>query len=116
MSTDDIIRSSEAAIEAEYRRAMVVEPRQRRLARVVADLGLPVPADWATVNDDGTVEFLPLTAAEGDRLLCLLEDIAANRPVQVIVTRGSATLFEPGAPAGPVPAPHPSSVHVVVPR
>jgi hypothetical protein len=116
MSTDDIIQASEAAIEAEYRRAMVIEPRQRRLTRVLADLGLSVPAGWATVNEDGTVDFSTLAERQADQLLCLLEDIAANRPVQVIITRGGPSLFDPGAPAGPMPAPVTSSVHVVVPQ
>lgn len=116
MSTDDIIRHSEEAIDAEYRRAMVIEPRMRRLQRALGDLGLPVPADWVTPNDDGTVDFSTLSERQFDQLLCLFEDIAANRPIEVIITRGGPTLFDPGAPAGPVPAPAQSSVHVVVPR
>lgn len=116
MSTDDIIRASEEAIDAEYRRAMVIEPRMRRFTRALRDIGLPVPAEWATPNDDGTVDFSTLDPRQFDQLVCLLEDIAAGRPVQVIITRGGPTLFDPGAPAGPLPAPTQSSVHVVVPR
>ena len=100
-----------------YLRIMRIEPQLRRFARAMADLGAPVPSDWAT-QADGTeaVEFGTLTPKQFDRLLCLMEDLAAGRSVTVTVTRGGPSLFHPGAASGPVAPPTPSSVHMVMPR
>jgi hypothetical protein len=57
-----------------------------------------------------------LDATQFDRLLCLLEDLADGRPVNIVITRGGPTLFDPGAPSGPVRPSVPSSVHMVVPQ
>jgi len=48
--------------------------------------------------------------------VCLLEDIAADRPVQVTLLRGGPSLFDVGPPQGPTPAHVPSTVHMVVPK
>ena len=70
-----------------------------------------MPADWATQDDLETVHFGDLTARQFDRLVCLLEDLAAGRPVTVV--RGGPTLFSAGTPAGPVSPPAaPSTVTV----
>jgi hypothetical protein len=112
---DDLIESATEVLEAEYLRAATIEPQLRRFARALADIGAPVPAGWATQTDPATVCFGDLTARQFDRLLCLLEDLAANRPISVTIARGGATLFDPGPPAGPVAPPVVSSVHMVVP-
>lgn len=106
---------TERLLEATYERATRIEPQLRRFARVLADLGAPVPAAWASQHDLDTVQFGGLTAAQFDRLLCLLEDLAANRPVTVTIVRGGPTLFDPGPPSGPVTPPATSSVHMLVP-
>lgn len=114
--TPEIAADTDALLQAAYDRMMRVEPQLRRFARVIGDLGLPVPEDWATQDDGDRVTFGQLTTHQFDRLLCLLEDIAARRPVQVTITRGGPTLFDPGAPAGPAVRPVASTVHLAVPR
>ena len=112
----DLIEAAEAVIEDAYVAATVIEPQLRRFRRAFTDVGLPVPGDWATPNAEGGFDFGSLTAKQLDRLICLLEDIAENRPIEVTIMRGGPTLFDPGAPAGPSVAPRTSSVHVVVPQ
>ncbi len=102
-------------LAAAHTRMMRVEPQLRRFARAMADLGAPVPAEWAH-HDGDQVTFGDLTAKQFDRLICLVEDLAARRTVTVTVMRGGPSLFDPGAPAGPVPAPVASTVHMVVPQ
>ncbi|MEN9506566.1 MAG: hypothetical protein RI958_2492 [Actinomycetota bacterium] len=118
MSDDHTPIDDETAqmLEHVYVRATRIEPQLRRFSRVLADLGLPVPADWASQDDLSTVSFADLTVTQFDRLLCLFEDLAANRPISVTVVRGGPTLFDPGPPSGPVSPPSTSSVHMVVPR
>ena len=103
-------------LSATYERMMRIEPQLRRFARAAADLGLPVPADWATQDDLDTVRFGDLTARQFDRLLCLLEDLAGRRLVNVTIVRGGPSLFSAGVPSGPVAPPAPSTVHIQVPR
>lgn len=91
------------------------EPQLRRMRRALADLGAAVPEEWVH-QVDGRFEFASLTPAQFDRLLCLLEDVAEHRPIEVTVMDGGPRLFDPGAPAGPVAEPRPSSIHMVVPR
>ena len=112
---DELISDANEVLEAEYRRMMCIEPQLRRFARAMADLGAPVPENWATQLESEVVTFRDLSAKTFDRLLCLMEDLAANRPVTVTVMRGGPTLFDPGAPAGPVAPSVVSSVHMVVP-
>lgn len=112
----NISRAVETAIEAEHIRITRLEPRLRRFQRVMTDLLAAVPSDWASLNDDATVDFSTLTGSQFDHLLCLLEDIAMNRPIRVIVLRGGPNLFDPGAPAGPTSTPIASTVHMSVPR
>jgi hypothetical protein len=107
---------TEQMLEQAYVRLTRIEPQLRRFSRVLADLGLPVPADWASQDDLESVGFASLTVKQFDRLLCLFEDLAANRPITVTVVRGGPTLFDAGPPSGPVAPPAPSSVHMVVPR
>lgn len=106
---DEVLRTTQ-------HRMQVVEPQLRRFARAVIDLGLPVPADWATQGDDCSVSFSALTTKQFDAMIRLLEDIAANRPI--VITRGQSgpTLFDPGSAVGPAPAPVVSTVHMSVPR
>lgn len=111
----DLANEVEAVLAAAHERMMRIEPQLRRFARAMADLGAPVPADWATQPASDTVEFGSLTPKQFDRLLCLMEDLAAHRPIHVTVMHGGPTLFDPGAPTGPVAGPAPSSVHLVVP-
>ena len=89
-------------------------PQVRRMRRALTDLGAPVPEQWVHASDD-TFTFDALTATQFDRLLCLIEDLAEDRPVHVTVMSGPR-LFDPGAPAGPVAIPQQSSVHMVVPQ
>lgn len=103
-------------LESEYTRITRLEPRLRRFQRVMKDLLASVPADWATINDDETVDFSRLSPAQFDRLVCLFEDIAMNRPIRVTIVRGGPNLFDPGAPVGPSTAPVASTVHMSVPR
>ncbi len=92
-------------------------PRLRRALRALSDLSAPVPEDWITVDDDGNATFATLPAQAFDRLVCLLEDLAEHRPVEVTVVRTGPTLFGPIAPRGPTNSvPAPSSVHPVINR
>lgn len=107
-------------LAAAYRHERIVAPQMRRFARAMADLGLPVPADWATVGGDpadpGTrVSFGELSLRTFDRLVCLLEDIADGRPVEVTVMEGGPTLFGPANPPLPLPAPTTPDIHLRVP-
>lgn len=113
---DDLINGTNEVLDAEYLRITRIEPQLRRFARAMADLGAPVPRDWATEGDPEVVKFGSLSPKVFDRLLCLMEDLAANRPITVTVMRGGPTLFDPGAPAGPVAPSFVSSVHMVVPQ
>ena len=112
----ELTQAMSEVLEAAHARVMCIEPQLRRFARALADLGAPVPAEWATQDDADLVQFGSLKPKQFDRLICLIEDLAANRPIHVTITRGGPTLFDPGAPAGPIARPVPSTVHLVVPR
>ncbi len=111
----DLVNNTNEVLEAEYLRIMRIEPQLRRFARAMADLGAPVPTNWVAQDDPDVVTFGRLSPKAFDRLLCLMEDLAAHRPITVTVTRGGPTLFDAGAPAGPVAPPTASSVHMMVP-
>ena len=102
-----------------------LQPRLRRLNTALADLGLlrEVGAGWATVGQHG-FEFGLLADDSIDRLVCLLEDLAAAvgssvgdpcitladttpRPRRLIT---AAVFIAPSQPPT-----HMSSVHPVVP-
>ena len=102
-------------LETTRHRMHTVEPQLRRFARAVADLGLPVPAEWA-MHDEHEVTFSALTHKQFDAMIRLLEDIAANRPIVVTRAQAGAALFDVGPAVGPAPAPIVSSVHMSVPR
>jgi hypothetical protein len=90
-------------------------PRLRRAIRALADLGVSTPSDWITLDDEGNAVFAPMPAKLFDRLVCLLEDLAEQRPVNVTVVRTGPTLFDPGAPTGPTASvPTASTVHPVI--
>lgn len=90
-------------------------PRLRRAVRALADLEVGVPGNWISLDDQGNASFASLPAAVFDRLVCLLEDLAEQRPVAVTVVRSGPTLFDPGAPEGPTAStPTPSTVHPVI--
>lgn len=112
---DPVFDETERLLEAEYLRVMRIEPRLRRFVRALTELGAPVPADWATTADGESFDFTALTSKQFDRLVCLVEDLAANRPITVTIQRGGPTLFDPGAPTGPSVSPTTSSIHIVVP-
>ena len=116
MNDPDAISEIEEVLAAAYHQAMAIDPRMRRFSRALADLGMPVPAEWATTDGEGTVEFAPISWKAFDRLVCLLEDIAGGRRVHVTVVQGGPTLFGPATPPGPMPAPAGSSIHLTVPR
>ena len=103
-------------LSAAYERMMRIEPQLRRFARAAADLGMPVPADWAAQDHIDTVHFGDLTARQFYRLVCLLYDLPARRHVHVTVVRRAPSLFSAGTPGGPVAPPSPSTVHIQVPR
>jgi hypothetical protein len=111
----DLNHELDEVLSATYERMMRIEPQLRRFARAMADIGAPVPADWATQEGD-TVDFGSLTPKQFDRLICLMEDIAAHRPIRVTIMRSGPTLFDPGVPQGPVAPQAPSTVHMQVPR
>jgi hypothetical protein len=111
----DLPHELDEVLNATYDRVMRVESQLRRFARAMVDIGAPVPADWATQDGD-VVDFKALTPKQFDRLICLVEDIAARRPIHVTIMRGGPTLFDPGVPAGPVVQPAQASVHMQVPR
>lgn len=115
MSDDNpIIDETERLLEAEYMRVVRIEPLLRRFSRALRDIGAPVQGDWASSEDGETFDFAALTERQFDRLVCLVEDLAANRPITVTIARGGPTLFDPGAPVGPSTTPSQSSVHIVV--
>ena len=101
-------------------RSTGIDPRMRRFARTLDDLGLPLPDNWATVevDADGTpvkVDFASVPWATLDRLVCLLEDIAEARPVTVIRPMGGPTLFDIDPSPAPTPAPRSTTLHISVP-
>jgi|GEM_PF-2723812 len=128
MSTSDFPEMAADLVDglaAEYHRVVAVDPRLRRLQRALADLGLPLPAEWAEygVDDEGNevVHFTDITWSVAQRLVSALEDLAARRSTSSSSSGGHGTranLFSPG----PAPAPQllepepPSTVHIEVPR
>ena len=115
MNQPESINEINETLRAEYHRVMAIDPRMRRFARALADLSFQVPTDWARHNGDDQVEFGPLSWKVFDRLVCLVEDLAEGRPVQVTVMQGGPTLFDMGSAHGPLPAPRPRTVHIEVP-
>jgi len=112
----EIEAAATAILESAYARIVSVEPQLRRFAQAMADLGAPVPDGWARQDSPEAVTFGALTPAQFDRLLCLLEDLAAGRAVNVTVLRGGPSLLQTGAPAGPSASPITSIAHMVVPQ
>jgi len=110
-----LAHEADQVVRAARHRMQTIEPQLRRFARAAVDLGLPVPADWAT-HDDEQVTFSALSPRQFDAMIRLLEDIAANRPIVVTRPPGGASLFDVGPAVGPAPAPVVSSVHMSVPR
>lgn len=127
MSTSDFPEmAAELAdgLAAEYHRAVAVDPRLRRLQRTLADLGLPLPADWVQygVDENGAecLTFAPITWATAQRLVASLEDLAARRSSS---THSGGATPQPSLMApDPCPSPQlltpdrPSTVHMEVPR
>ena len=110
----------EAAMQREVTAANVVAPNMRRLHRVLDELGLPVPDDWVSIDTDAdgrptAAHFASMSWKSLDRMLCLLEDLAAGRPVTVVRPMGGPTLFDMGPAAGPTPSPRPNGLHMAVP-
>lgn len=114
-----------AGLVAEYHRATAVDPRIRRLQRSLADLGIPLPADWAeySTDDDGNevLTFGDISWTVAQRLVAVLEDLAARRSTSSTSSGGQgtrATLFSPGPGPAPqlLPPERPSTVHIEVPR
>lgn len=52
----------------------------QRFRLALADLGLPVPADWLTSEDGTAVSFGDLTPRQADRLALALEELLARLP------------------------------------
>ena len=117
----DLLQQIDAGLHEQLRRATAIDPRLRRFRRALLDLGLPLPTDWGTVpSTDGApdptvVEFDAIPWATFDRLVCLLEDIAEGRPVEVTVVQGGPTLFDSGPAPAPLPERAPSTAHIQVP-
>lgn len=116
--TTHLLEQLEAGLTQQFLRATAIDPRLRRFARAVADLGLPVPADWAVAPPDpsGRVEFGSLSWGSFDRLVRLLEDLAGQPVGRAMCAPGGATLFNPGPAPAPIIARPPSTVHIQVPR
>lgn len=115
-ATPDPLHQLDTDLAARYQWATTIEPRLRRFYRLARDLGIDLPANWVDHSDPQVARLEPLSTTQFDRLLCLFEDLLDGRPVNVIITRGGPTLFDPGAPAGPVVPAVPSSAHMVVPQ
>lgn len=115
MNPPEFINEIDETLTAEYHRVMAIDPRMRRFARALADLSFPVPTDWACHNGNDLVEFGPLSWDVFDQLVCLVEDLAEGRPLQVTVMQGAPTLFEMGSAPGPLPVPTQRTVHIEVP-
>ena len=114
-----------AGLAAEYHRATAVDPRIRRLQRTLADLGLPLPADWAEYSTDAegneVLTFNDISWTVAQRLVAALEDLAARRSTSSASSGGQGTranLFSPGPAPAPqlLPPEPPSTVHIEVPR
>jgi hypothetical protein len=102
-------------LQRHYLDEMRWHPRLRRAKRALADLGVAVPVDWIRLDDHGNATFTELPNRVFDHLVCLLEDLAEQRPINVTVVRTGPNLFDPGAPEGPTPtAPTQSTVHPVI--
>ncbi len=52
----------------------------QRFRLALADLGLPLPADWLTSEDGTAVSFGDLTPRQADRLVHALEELLARLP------------------------------------
>ena len=72
---------------------------------------------FATANSGRptAAHFASMSWKSLDRMLCLLEDLAAGRPVTVVRPMGGPTLFDMGPAAGPTPTPRPNGLHMAVP-
>lgn len=116
MNDNELENEADAILESAYVRIVSVEPQLRRFAQALADLGAPVPDDWATQDGPDAVTFGALAPAQFDRLLCLLEDLAAGRALEVTVVRGGPSLLQTDAPVWPSAPPTSSIVHMVVPQ
>lgn len=102
-------------IEASYGRSQRRDPLHRRALMALSDLGAPVRPNWIRLASDGRASFGDLTPEAFDKLVCLLEDLAARRPTNVFFVRCGPTLFDPGGPEGPVEPPPTSTVHLSIP-
>ena len=79
---DPLVTTAEV-LDAEYLRVMRYEPMQRCFGRAVADVGLPVPAHWATFDDQGMVSFRPMSAQQFRRLINVIEQVADRMPAPI---------------------------------
>ena len=114
-------------IEASYGRSQRRDPLRRRALMALSDLGAPVRPSWIRLASDpvrpswirlasdGRASFGDLTPEAFDKLVCLLEDLAARRPTNVFFVRCGPTLFDPGGPEGPAEPPPTSTVHLSIP-
>jgi hypothetical protein len=101
--------------------ATVIDPRMRRLMRAIADIGMQVPDNWVRVetDDEGNpvgASFAPMSWKALDRIVCLFEDIAENRPITVIQQQSGPTLFDPAPPPTPPIPRSATSFHMTVPQ
>lgn len=97
-SPDDLSALASAAevVEQSYVTVMRHEPQLRRFARALEDLRLPVPRTWARFEDENTVSFTSITAAQFRRLINVLEHIADTHPAPPVSGPGpnDVPLFE----------------------
>ncbi|MFZ9482766.1 MAG: hypothetical protein ACO3AV_07690 [Ilumatobacteraceae bacterium] len=114
-----------AGLASEYHRVTAVDPRLRRLQRALADLGLPLPADWAEhiTDEEGneSLRFHDISWTVAQRLVAALEDLASRRGSSSASSGGQGSrpsLFSPGPGPAPqlLPPEQPSTVHIEVPR
>ena len=77
---EDPIETLAKVMDRAYITVMRHEPQLRRLARAIEDTGLPLPRNWASFGDDGTVSFAPISAKQFSLLLNALEQIADRLP------------------------------------
>jgi hypothetical protein len=68
---------------------------ERRLRRICADARLQTPADWISVDADGTVRFTDLDLRAADRFLLALEELVEHQPSRPVQTTDHAAIFEP---------------------
>lgn len=115
---ESVVEAAAAEVERAGVRVERLEPRLRRFALALYDLGLSevVGRGWAEIaEDDSAFTFGDLSPRAFDRLVCILEDArrGGRRPALRDLPGQRTLAIEV---SGPVLAAERSSVHVQLPR